>query len=151
MKQKTTVEYSCEWSLHSVLRDNHQALFPTIMNCLSHSIDKAIEPLLGGILELFDAGANLELINSNDKGILQVWKILSRDENLLDFTFLVNPKLRNSSATYLNKLTSSFRVTNSFPFFLHVYQQVTRIYEEISNNIGKLSCLLCDLFFNTFQ
>lgn len=121
------------------------------MNCLSHSIDKAIEPLLGGILELFDAGANLELINSNDKGILQVWKMLSRDENLLDFTFLVNPKLPNSSVTYLNELTGSFRVTNSFPFFLHVYQQVTRIYEEISNNIGKLSCLLCDLFFNTFQ
>ena len=110
------------------------------MQRLSHYIDTAIEPILAGVLSAIDALNNLELAFSNENEIGELWRILFQDNNLFEFEYLISAdNLRNSK---LNTLEYSMNVpvfSSSFPFFLIVYQRVTRLYEEINLKTGKLN------------
>ena len=110
------------------------------MQRLSHYIDTAIEPILAGVLGAIDALNNLELAFSNENEIGELWRILFQDNNLFEFEYLISAdNLRNSK---LNTLEYSMNVpvfSSSFPFFLIVYQRVTRLYEEINLKTGKLN------------
>ena len=110
------------------------------MQRLSHYIDTAIEPILAGVLGAIDALNNLELAFSNENEIGELWRILFQDNNLFEFEYLISAdNLRNLK---LNTLEYSMNVpvfSSSFPFFLIVYQRVTRLYEEINLKTGKLN------------
>ena len=104
------------------------------MKTLSHYIDTAIEPILAGVLSVIDALNNLELAFSNQNEIRELWRILFQDDNLFEFENL------RSLKSY--RLEYSIKVpvfSSSFPFFLIVYQRVTRLYEEIFLKTGKLN------------
>ena len=110
------------------------------MQRLSHYIDTAIEPILAGVLGAIYALNNLELAFSNENEIRELWRILFQDNNLFEFEYLISAdNLRNFK---LNTLEYSMNVpvfSSDFPFFLIVYQRVTRLYEEINLKTGKLN------------
>ena len=104
------------------------------MKTLSHYIDTAIEPILAGVLSVIDALNNLELAFSNQNEIRELWRILFQDDSLFD--------IENLGSLQSYRLEYSVNVpvfSSSFPFFLIVYQRVTRLYEEINLKTGKLN------------
>ena len=109
------------------------------MKTLSHYIDTAIEPILAGVLSVIDALNNLELAFSNENEIRELWRILFQDDSLFDFENLISAdSLRNSKSHTLEYSMNVPVFSSSFPFFLIVYQRVTRLYEEIILKTGKL-------------
>ena len=111
------------------------------MQRLSHYIDTAIEPILAGVLGAIDALNNLELAFSNENEIGELWRILFQDNNLFEFEYLISAdNLRNLKLNTLLEYSMNVPVfSSSFPFFLIVYQRVTRLYEEINLKTGKLN------------
>ena len=113
------------------------------MKALSRYIDSAIEPILAGILGAIDVHNNLDLAFSKVPAIRQLWKILFGEDSLFDFRSLISPdSLKHSKS--INLLDYSLYVPlfdSSFPFFLPVYQQVSRLYKELYKNIGEPSLI----------
>ena len=133
-------EYSNTWSLLSSLRADNHTTYPTVMKTLSHCIDNAIEPLLAGVLGIIDTHNDLDLAYSKEAEIRELWKLLFRDESLFDFEFLISPESLRNSQSYTVEYSMNIPVfSTSFPFFLTVYQQVTRLYDELNMKMGKLS------------
>ena len=104
------------------------------MKTLSCYIDILIEPILAAILGIIDIHNNLDLAFSNNTLIRELWKILFQDDSLLDFRPLISPEILLYSRSFNMEYSIN---TPVFPFFLPVYQQVTRIYKELNSNIGK--------------
>ena len=136
LKQITLAEYGKDWSLLSSLRDGSQATYPTVSESLSHYIDTVIEPILSGILGVIDSYQNLELLFSKVGQIRQLWKILFRDDSLLDLGSLIEPTCLRYPVSYLNHSPSISVFNCKFPFFFQVYKQVNQIYNELIKNLG---------------
>ena len=132
LQQITLAEYSKDWSLLSSLRDGSQATYPTVTKSLSHSIDAVIEPILRGLLGVIDSYQNLDLLFSN----VEFWKILFRDNSLLDLSTLIEPTCLRSRESYLSHSTSIAVFNCRFPFFCQVYKQVNQIYIKLCKNLG---------------
>ena len=139
LSQITLPEYSNTWSLLSSLRADNNTNYPTVMKTLSHYIDTAIEPILAGVLSVIDALNNLELAFSNENEIRKLWRKLFQDDNLFDFEYFISADNLRDSKSYTLEYSMNVSVfSSSFPFFLIVYQRVTRLYEEINSKTGKL-------------
>ena len=109
------------------------------MKTLSHYIDTAIEPILAGVLSVIDALNDLELAFSNENEIRELWRILFQDDSLFDIEYLISADSLRSLKSYTLEYSMNVPVfSSSFPFFLIVYQRVTRLYEEINLKTGKL-------------
>ena len=138
LRQITLREYSIAWSLLSSLRANNLINYSTVMKTLSHYIDTAIEPILSGVLGVIDSHNDLNIAFSNGTEVRELLKILFQDESLFDFNYLLSPEsLRNPKLSTTEFLKTPVFNT-SFPFFLTVYQQVTRLFQELNMQTGKL-------------
>ena len=140
LRQITLPEYSNTWSLLSSLRTDNNTTYPTVVKTLSHYIDTAIEPILAGVLSVIDALNNLELAFSHDNEIRDLWGTLFQDDSLFEFEYLISADSLRSSKSYTLEYSMNVPIfSSSFPFFLTVYQRVTRLYEEINLKTGKLN------------
>ena len=139
LRQITLPEYSNTWSLLSSLRADNHTNYPTVMKTLSYYIDTAIEPILSGVLSVIDALNNLELAFSHENEIRDLWGTLFQDDSLFDFEYLISADSLRSLKSHTLEYSMNVPVfSSSFPFFLIVYQRVTRLYEEINLKTGKL-------------
>ena len=136
LRQITLTEYSKDWSILSSLRDGSQATYPTVIESLSHSIDAVIEPILRGLLGVMDSYQNLDLLFSKTDQIRQFWKILFRDDSLLELRALIEPTYLRSPQSYLSHSPNISVFSCRFPFFFQVYKQVNQIYDELKKNMG---------------
>ena len=120
------------------------------MKTLSHYIDSAIEPILAGVLGVIDIHNNLDLAFSPENEIRQLWKILFKEDSLFDFRSLISPEILLHSKSLNIEYSNNIPLfPSSFPFFLHVYQQVSRLYKELNQYIGK-SITVCSFIINVF-
>ena len=150
LRQITLPEYSNTWSLLSSLRADNNTTYPTVMKTLSHYIDTAIEPILAGVLSVIDALNNLELAFSNQNEIRDLWGILFQDDSLFNFEYFISAdSLRNSKSYTLEYSMNVSVFSSSFPFFLIVYQRVTRLYDynELNMITGKLNNIIISTYY----
>ena len=133
--QITLPEYSNTWSLLSSLIADSNTTYPTVIQRLSHYIDTAIEPILAGVLSVIDA--------------LELWGILFQDDSLFEFENLISSNSLINSKSYTLEYSMNVPVfSSSFPFFLIVYQQVTRLYDynELNMKAGKFNNSITSTF-----